>query len=121
MGLAEAESGEVFAVAASSAGGEIWEDDEEAGSVSSDLGFHAEEEADEIGVDGGEVSAALVDSEGGEPFEDGGSRVRVRVRVCEGGGGGEVIEGDVRGERIDDWVDVHGGKREGSQIGRAHV
>lgn len=33
---------------------------------------HLEESLDELGVHDGEVSLALVDGEGGEPFEDGG-------------------------------------------------
>lgn len=45
--------------------------------VGSELGFHLEENLGEFRVDDGEVGLALVDGERGEPFEDGGSRVRV--------------------------------------------
>lgn len=44
-------------------------------------GLHGEEDVHEVGIDGGEMGLALIDGEGREPFEDGGSRVRARVRA----------------------------------------
>lgn len=97
-GAPEAESGEV-------AGGEVGEDDEGAVAVSVELAEHLEEEADEAGIDGGEVGLAVVEGEGGEPFEYGGPRVRVRVWIGRGGGMGVgIVEGDVGGERVDELV-----------------
>ena len=60
-------------------GGEVGEDDEGAVAVGSELGDHAEEGLDEDGVHDCEGGLAVVEGEGGEPFEDLGSRVRVRV------------------------------------------
>lgn len=42
-----------------------------------ELAEHLNEDAHEFGIDGREVSLALVDSESGEPFEDGSSGIRV--------------------------------------------
>lgn len=57
----------------------------------------------EGGIDYREVRLALVDCEGREPFEDRGSRVRVRVW----GLGLGMVEGDVRGERVDELMVSH--------------
>lgn len=60
-------------------GREVGEYDEGAVTVGSDLGDHAEKGLDECGVDDCEMGLAVVDGEGGEPFQDLGSRVRVWV------------------------------------------
>lgn len=44
-------------------------------------GEHLDEDADEAGVDGGEVGATAVNGEGREPLENGRPRVGVRARV----------------------------------------
>lgn len=62
--LLEAEAGEVVA------GRNIGEDYEAAMAVGSDLAEHVDEDSDEPGIDGGDVSLALVDGERREPFED---------------------------------------------------
>ncbi|KAK9999664.1 hypothetical protein SO802_019267 [Lithocarpus litseifolius] len=62
--LLEAEAGEVVARR------NIGEDNEAAMAVGSDLAEHVEEDLDEPGIDGGDVSLALVVGERREPFED---------------------------------------------------
>lgn len=73
--------------------------------MGAELGEHEKEELGEGAVDDGEVGEAVVDGEGGEPFEDGGS-------VGAGGGwrgGGAVgVERDVGGESVDELLGVHG-------------
>lgn len=60
---------------------------------------HLEENLDEARIECAEVGLALVNGEGGEPFEDGGPGARVGVGV----GVGELgrVEGDVGGEAVD--------------------
>lgn len=105
MGLSEAESGEARG---GGGGGEVGEEEEEAMALGEELGPHAEKDAHEVGIDYGEVGLALIGWERGEPSEDGGSRVRVRVRVRRG----EVVERDVRRKGVDELVSVHGSGRE---------
>jgi len=71
--------------------------------LGSKLREHLKEDLNEIRIDDGEVSLAVVKGERGEPFEDGGSGVRVRVGVC----GLGMVEGDVGGERVDELVVSH--------------
>lgn len=71
--------------------------------VTAKIGDHLKQDLDEAGIDNGEVSETLVKGERGEPFEDGGSGVRVRVRVW----GLGMVEGNVRGERVHELTVSH--------------
>jgi len=76
--------------------GYIGEDDEETVAVRSELALHLEQNLGELLVDDCEVGLALVDGERGEPFED--LRSGIRVSGDGAGGGGGVIERDMRSE-----------------------
>lgn len=63
------------------------------------------EDPHEFGIDGREVSLALVDGESGEPFEDGRPGIRVGLGVR--GMGVRIVKRDVGGERVNELVLIH--------------
>lgn len=77
-----------------------------------ELRLHAEEDTDEVWIDGGEVGLALIDGKRGEPSENGRSRVWVGIGIW----GGEVVEGDMGSEGVDELASVHGGERSGMRM-----
>jgi hypothetical protein len=64
-----------------------------------------DEDLDELGIDGGEVSLALVDGERWEPFGNGGPG---GARIMAWGVGVGVVERDVGSERVDELGVSHG-------------
>lgn len=88
--------------------GQVGQENEGTATVGSKFREHLKNDLDEIGVDDCKVGLAVVHGERGEPLEDGGARVRVRIRVW----GLGIVKGDMRGESVDELVVSHGSEFE---------
>jgi hypothetical protein len=85
--------------------GEVGEGDEGAVAVGLELVEHLDEDLDELGIGGREVSLALVDNGRWKPFENGGPG-GARIRAW--GVGLGVVERDVGSEWVDELGVCHG-------------